>query len=435
MEVSSTKQRKDGLLFVVLGSVIFVLLGLTFEYFSPHPMPDFRLIYNSNRCLLQGLDPYQRDQFLKVLLADGVQLGTEPQRSQYLEMARYLYPPTSAVLAPLALLNWDAALLVWSLLLAGLFVIASLCMFDAAKDQAPLLAGLLLFGYLATSQLQLITGNVAAIAISLCLIASWCFLSERFVYAGVVGFALALVLKPHDSGLVWLCFLLAGGMLRKRAWQTLAVACAVSISPILWVNALAPKWLIELRANLTALSVRGGLLDPGPTSMAGHGLAMIVDLQTAFSVFYDKPEFYNLATYAVCGVLLAIWGYTTYRSRPSGRRVWFALAAVSALSMLPVYHRTYDAKLLMLTIPACAMLWVEGGVLAWLALAVNALGLLLTCDFFWVMLLSFFSSLPSWISNGPVGLALQMMPVPLTLLAVGVFYLWVYVRDSIRVRS
>jgi len=29
--------------------------------------------------------------------------------------------------------------------------------------------------------------------------------------------------------------------------------------------------------------------------------------------------------------------------------------------MLVTYHRPFDAKLLLLAVPACAMLWAEGG--------------------------------------------------------------------------
>jgi hypothetical protein len=98
--------------------------------------------------------------------------------------------------------------------------------------------------------------------------------------------------------------------------------------------------------------------------------------------------------------------------------------------MLPVYHHLYDAKLLLLTVPACAMLWAEGGLVGWLALLVNGAGFVLTGDIPWAILLSLISKL-QLSTNGLTGqilTAVQVLPTPLILLVMGVFYLWVYVR-------
>jgi hypothetical protein len=100
--------------------------------------------------------------------------------------------------------------------------------------------------------------------------------------------------------------------------------------------------------------------------------------------------------------------------------------------MLPVYHRLGDAKLLLLTVPACATLWAEGGLIGWLAVAVTTAGILLTGDLQWAIffsILKHFSASVSWLS-GPLLIAVQVFPVPLILLVVGVFYLWVYKRRA-----
>jgi hypothetical protein len=100
--------------------------------------------------------------------------------------------------------------------------------------------------------------------------------------------------------------------------------------------------------------------------------------------------------------------------------------------MLPIYHRLCDAKLLLLTIPACAILWSEGGLVGWLALAVNFCAFLLTGELQWAIffrLLKHPSLSSRWLS-GNVLMALQIFPVPFILFVVGVFYLWVYVRRA-----
>ena len=90
----------------------------------------------------------------------------------------------------------------------------------------------------------------------------------------------------------------------------------------------------------------------------------------------------------------------------------------------------HDAKLLLLTVPACAMLWAEGGTIGWLALVLNAAGFVLTGDLPWALFLGFIGKLhlPTTGLSGQVLTIMQILPVPLILLIVGIFYLWVYVR-------
>jgi hypothetical protein len=159
---------------------------------------------------------------------------------------------------------------------------------------------------------------------------------------------------------------------------------------------------------------------------------MIVNLQSITAAFWDNPGVYNLASYLVCAPLVIAWGWVTLRNRPSPRRTWLALAAIAALTMLPVYHRQVDTRLLLLTVPACAMLWAEGGRIGRLALAVTTAGFMLTGDIPWAIFFSVISKLhlPATALMGNILVAAQVIPVPLILLVTGVFYLWVYARTG-----
>jgi hypothetical protein len=46
-----------------------------------------------------------------------------------------------------------------------------------------------------------------------------------------------------------------------------------------------------------------------------------------------------------------------------------------------VAESLHDTRLLLLAIPACAMLWVEGGLIAWLALLFTGLATVFTWEF------------------------------------------------------
>jgi len=427
-----TKARLDGLVFLLLGSAAFVLLGTALSSTSLGAMIDFRGLYYQDRCLLQHCDPYSESEVQRIVLAEGgVRSSDNP--NALLVLKRYEYPPPAFFLTiPFALLPWGPAHLLWLVLTAGSLVFASCLIWNLGADYSPTLSGLLVGFLLANSELVIVLGNMAGIAISLCVVAVWCFLRERFIPLGILCLAVSLCIKPQDAGLVWVYFLLAGGAYRKRALQTLLATVALSLPGVLWVWHFSPHWMREWQSNILAYSAHGGMADPGPASSGAHGLGMMINLQSVISIFWDDPHIYNPVSYLVLAPPLLIWAFFTLRYRRWPRSTWMALAAIAALSMLPVYHRQADAALLLLAIPACAMLWAEGSGIGQLALLVTSAGLVLTADLPWAFLLGLINALHLSTSGLPeqMLIAVQVFPAPLALLAVGIFYLWVYARRA-----
>jgi len=311
-------------------------------------------------------------------------------------------------------------------------LLAATLIWLAAVNRALKLSTVLICLLLSNAELVLGLGNLAGIVVSLCVIAVWCFLEERFVLAGIFCLAVSLALKPHDAGLVWLYFLLAGGVNRKRALQTLGLTAALTLPAILWVSHVAPQWPQELRANLHTLSAHGSVNDPGPDSLTFHSADNVISLQALFSLIRDDPRFYNVASYLACGMLLLAGAIRVLKSPFTEKNAWLALAAISALSMLPVYHRAYDAKLLLLAVPACAMLWGEGKHLGRIAGVMTTAALLSTADVPATILLVLMNSLKVSAASvwGRLSIALVFHCAPLILLATGVFYLWIYLRRT-----
>jgi hypothetical protein len=424
-----TKARLDGLYLLLMGSVAFLLLGTVVANTSRIAMVDFRVLYYPARCLIHHGDPYNESELLRMTVAE---TGDRPEdAAKAREVMRYIYLPTAfSFTIPFAMLPWGPAHILWMALIVGSLIFASFLIWNLGADYAPIASGALIGFFLVNSELLVVAGNMAGIAISLCAVAVWCFLRERFVPAGILCLAIALAVKPHDTGLVWLYFLLAGGSYRKWALQTLLGTVALSLPGVLWLWHVAPNWIQGLHSNLLADSVHGGTNDPGLASTGAHGLGMMVNLQTVISAFWDDPRIYNTVTYLVCGTLLLIWSITTVRFRSSPARLWLALAAIAALSMLPFYHRQQDTRLLLLSVPACAMLWTEGGLIGQIALVVNTAGLVLAGDIPWIVLLNLIDKLhlPATRLSEQILIAVQILPVPLILLVMSVFYLWVYVR-------
>jgi hypothetical protein len=421
--------RLESLWLLIAGSVFFLALGLAAVLTTQVRMIDFKPIYLSGRCLLDRGDPYSVSDMTRVF---------EAEKIPYSGMAvirevgtRIIYLPTAFFIAvPFAMLPWNAAHVLWMTVILGSILLASFLVWNAGADHAPLISGVMAGFLIANSELLIVLGNSAGLAIGLCAAAVWCILRERFIAAAILCFAVSLAIKPQDASLVWLYFFLAGGLYRKRALQILATTVAISLPGVLWEYWAAPRWIGEWRANVQALSTNGALLDPART---GRNVAeTLVNLQKVTSAFWDRPQIYNAVVYLLCAPLLLAWMFFVLRSKPSPANAWLAIAAITPLSLILVYHHIYDAKLLLLMVPGCAILWANGGSTGKLALLVNGAALILTGDLSWAAALSFIKSLHLHASgmSGQAQSALEGMTIPIWLLIVSLFYLWVYARNS-----
>ncbi|MGA9672944.1 MAG: glycosyltransferase family 87 protein [Terracidiphilus sp.] len=425
-----TKARLDGLYLVLLGSLVFILLGVVMENAASSPLADFRGLYYPTQCLLQHCDPYSQTDVMRIYRAEGGDHPSDTDKVRQIATQSVYLPTVFSETLPFAILPWSIAHILWIVLTIASLILASLLAWSLAADFTPVLSGALIGFLLANSEVLLITGNAAGVVVSLCVIAVWCFVRNRFAFAGVLCLAISLAVKPHDTGLVWLYFLFAGGVYMKRALQTLLATIVISLPGLVWAWRLSPHMMQEFNSNLLAFSVHGGTNDPGLASGGAHGLGTVVSLQAIFSVFRDDPQFYNPASYLVFGLLLLVWIFVTLRSRSTPANLWLALASITALSMLPVYHRQYDTKLLLLTVPACAMLFVERRSVGWLALIITTAGFVINADIPWVIFLALIKAFhaPTTGFAGEILIGVQVFSAPLILLVMGIFYLWVYAR-------
>jgi hypothetical protein len=400
-------------------------------------MTDFRAVYYGTRCLIQHRNPYNVSELERVVSDEHGERPVEILK-QHQAVTLYVNLPSSFIFAtPFAVLPFAVARFVWLSVVAVLFVLCAYLAWKIGEDYAPGIALFLVCIVLANS-VVIFGGNTAGMAVPLCLIAAWCFLRERFAVAGAVCMALSLAIKPHDSGFVWLYFLLAGGVYRKRALQALAGAVTLGISGVLWLSAVAPHWMINWKENIHLISKHGYINDPGPASIVGFSdLVPVIDLQSIISVFRDDPRIYNSISYLVCGAMLLIWAIRTLKSTPSIEGALVGLATAIPLTLLITYHRPYDAKLLLLTIPACAVIWSRGGRKRWLCVFLISAVLILTGDIPMVvfMLLREKMHLPAsgWI--GQISTVLFLRPIPIALFAMSIYLSWVYTRKDLVLSS
>ncbi len=435
MKWTPTSAQRKALLCLFLSGAIFITWGSIIALTSYSGMGAFKAVFYGARCLIEHSDPYNPAVLQHAYEADGGRYSPDPAAAFLFRRAMLVcvnLPTSMLLVAPLALLPLKMASLFWMALNAAGLLLAALLIWRVAETQALKAATILICILLLNCELVFGLGNFAGIVVSLCVVAVWCFLEKRFEYAGVLCLAVSLVIKPHDTALVWFYFLLAGGVYRKRALQAALVAAALAVPAVLWVSHVSPQWMQEMRSNLTLLSAHGSVNDPGPDSLTFHSADYVISLQGLFSLFRDVPSFYNLASYLICGSLLVAGAFRVLTSRFTKENAWIALAAIAALSMLPVYHRGYDAKLLLLTVPACSLLWASDARLKWTAALLTAFALLSTADVPSTILLTIMNGLKIGTASilGKVLTVFVFHPAPMVLLATGVFYLWVYFRRT-----
>ncbi|WP_109486765.1 DUF2029 domain-containing protein [Occallatibacter savannae] len=376
--------RSKSVILILLCSAFSLLVGRALDQSSGAGVSSYRAVYYGARCLLQHADPYDPAQFSRVYMAEDAALPRDPShRPPFLRavMVCVNLPTTLFLLLPLALLPWGLSHLLWLAAIALSLTAAAVLAYDLTPQTDSHLPLFLVCFLMANCEVLFTVANTAGIAVGLCVISVWCFVRNRFEGFGVVCLAISLALKPHDSGLIWLWLLASGGLLRKRALQTALFVAAIALPAVLVVGQSSPHWRSELTANLAATSAHGDISDPGPASSSRKGSAdIIIDLQTVLSLFNENPGFYNPASLLIAGGLLVAVLFRTIWSGASFPNAWFAVAAVSALTMLPSYHRPYDARLLLLAMPATAMLWATQNTMQKATALLSVFAIVFTAD-------------------------------------------------------
>jgi hypothetical protein len=445
---ASRRQRRYGLCVVLLGCLFFAVRGYQNQKATLQAF-DFKPVYSSARCLIDNCDPYDSLQ----IQGEFLRHGGDPSDLRPFRPFNANYPPSALFLViPLAMLPFGVACAIWSWIGIGLFCGAALCVADLCGGRHSLLVQCVLAAFVVTSTMLVMLGQPAMMSISLAVMAAWCFLRGRLAWVGVLAFAVSLTFKPHVGVLVWLFFLLASRaegtgeegeaarMFRRRALETLGLTLILMTPGILFAfhQPASAHWPQELHRNLVGIAAHGSASDPGPSNGEAPS---ITNLQALFSLVRDVPKFYNRAALAVFVPLLLAWLYGVVRPVREGQRMLegrvglsvidarnlLALAAAAALGFLPIYHRQYDTRLLLLMFPAVALLASSSRWMGRVAIVLSVVATVTTSHQF--------VHLGPWLEAHGVRLPgvvwlVFYRPLPLTLLLLGCFFLYAMFRVS-----
>jgi hypothetical protein len=377
---------RSPLVWTCLLAALFIAAGAMFTWRGPlralQMGNDLAVYYTCARAWLHGGNPYD----LATLQAEALQAGGAP--AGLLNDA--LNPPTTFVLlAPLALLDWATARAVWlgvnllSLLLA-LVALTRLARPELTPARTLLLAAFVLG--LAPVQTSVALGQLI-LPVAACIV--WGMVAQRSGrgYLAGVLFALAAGLRPQ-VGAVYLGYLLLRGWWRPVLSAALAgaVLAAASVGRML---PLGMDWLTSMRANYAAFLL-GGRGD-----YAGAWGYQFLQLQYPLFALTQNRHVADLVAWAIAASLGGLLVWFARRAR-TGQDELLAFGLVSVLGLLPVFHRSYDAAILMVPLAWCLSAhgpgerrWTRAGILLALPFLVAGAALLHT--------LGASGNVPSWV--------------------------------------
>jgi hypothetical protein len=427
-----SRARIDSLVYFLVGAASFLALGWLSPPDPSLSLSDFKAVYYASQAQLLHHDPYIPANLLALYRGDPANTTAAQLGARDVVINCINLPTTLLLFAPLAMLPSPAAHIAWSLLIAVVFLLAAYLMWDVAAVWSSRVAGFLMLILLSGSELLLQTGNAAGLVVSLCAIAAWCLLREKHVWAGILCLGLALAIKPQDAVFVWLFFLLTPAYWR-RALQALAVVAVLALVAVPWTSQVSPHWISELDQNVQSTFAPGQLNDAAnPIVDPVVRGPMIVSLQTITSLCWANPHIYNLIAYIVLAPLLLLWIRALLKELYASLGRWIALGAAVPITLLSGYHRQYDTLLMLLSVPACALLSRAGNRTGRLAAAFIFTAALASSGIVLSMVGNFTYALRT--NHGGIARTLVYSiigrPVPWAMLALAMFYAWLLRRHE-----
>jgi hypothetical protein len=121
---------------------------------------------------------------------------------------------------------------------------------------------------------------------------------------------------------------------------------ALNLIAVFYLTVRGTTWLQEYLSN-----ARGFVTSNSIDSFASDNPARftLLNLQVPFFSLTHRTDSANFGAFVVTGVLVSAWIFLILKTKE--KHEFVALGAISTISLLPIYHRFYDAAIL--AIPLC----------------------------------------------------------------------------------
>ena len=299
---------------------------------------DYSSSYIGAKAWMKGLNPYSNDVFWRLWEQAGNQSSNEEESIG----SRTPYPWTCLmILAPFSLLGPAAASIALGLVFSGMILLSIWLLSSLPGLRNDSWRKWLFIGLcLALSPIHSGLGqvNISMGAIALVLLGFWALAKNRPGLAGVFC-AFSMGLKP-PIGAFFALFCLF-----KRQWRafgiTVATSAALAAVAIGRLQLAGVPWLSGYLANSKLV-----LTDPiNSITAANPKRFQMVNLQVLWYAITQNERISNLLAVAVGGLLLAVVAYLLWTNRGFNLAP-LEMSAIAVISLLPLYHRFYDASLL-----------------------------------------------------------------------------------------
>jgi hypothetical protein len=160
----------------------------------------------------------------------------------------------------------------------------------------------------------------------------------------------------------------------KLAGAAIVVGGAIGVMALAAMKLTHVDWMTGWKHSIEATQVLNAVNDYG---WGNKFRDEIIDLKLLLVSAIHDPQMLRLAIGGVVVVLLACYAAAFFKRKWSGRDELLPLAALAAISLLPIYHRVYDVTLLTLALAwAIAQLGGPRRGLAWAMLLPMAIFLI-----------------------------------------------------------
>lgn len=330
---------------ILLSAAEFLMRGPARYLPGPSNWNDLSQNYTASKLWLKGQSPADPHNFVALWKQEG------HSRLELDDIRTHLAPPLGGlvVLAPVAALPWEIAKPVWlGILLVSfaltVWALAEACGFRWNKNDLRTLAFVAACLALAPFQTGIASGNTSILVIGLCAVAIWAAHHDRDFAAGVL-FGVACAVKPQIGAFLVLYYLV------RRRWRLFATAltCTVALNLVAasYLVLQGASWVQDYIHNARGFVTANHIDDFTTENPARFTL---INLQVPFFSITGRSSTANLLAFAIVATLVCVWIYLVIRGK-DGAPELLSLGAISAVALLPVYHRFYDAALL--AVPLC----------------------------------------------------------------------------------
>jgi len=254
------------------------------------------------------------------------------------------------VMAPVAVLPWKVAKIVWLLVLlisfgATVWIFAKTLCGPQKKTHTLIFVAACLA--LAPFHTGISNGNASVLVIALCALAIGVAIREQDATAGLL-FGIACCMKPQLAAFLVLYYLI------RQRWRLfmVAVGCTAGLNliAVLYLKLRGATW-IQNYLNNARRFVTSNKIDSFASDNPGR--FSLINLQVPFFSLTQSTYSANLWAFLVTGALICVWVLCVLKRREEFQLL--SLGTIATIALLPVYHRFYDAAILVIPLSWCIL--------------------------------------------------------------------------------